>query len=340
MKVCSVVVTYGNRFHLLRQVIDALLREKVSRIIVVDNNSHEESRKLLQEREQELQGLLTVIYLQENTGSAGGFKAGLEKAYKCSDCEYIWLLDDDNVPEINALEILTSFWINYARVGNEKSLCLLSYRGINPTYKQLAMLDSSSIEPLIGSINAFMGFNVFRIFEKRNRSKLFVADIDEQKIPVHKSHGRVPVAPYGGMFFHKSLLDVIGYPDERLFLYGDDYEFSYRIVRNHGEIVLLIDSRITDIDISENKGRESNEQNLFRLYYNTRNLAYFQKKVAENHWVYNLNRMIFWPLSIIKKRAEVLFNRANRERTDTILMAIRDGFQERLGKRNDIFPIK
>lgn len=45
MKVYAVTVTYGNRFHLLKQVIDSALREGVSKIIVVDNNSEPESMK-------------------------------------------------------------------------------------------------------------------------------------------------------------------------------------------------------------------------------------------------------------------------------------------------------
>lgn len=41
----AVTVTYGNRFHLLKQVIDGALREGVSKVIVVDNNSVPQSRE-------------------------------------------------------------------------------------------------------------------------------------------------------------------------------------------------------------------------------------------------------------------------------------------------------
>ena len=47
---------------------------------------------------------LKVIYLDENTGSAGGYKLGLEEAYKCNECEFIWLLDDDNKPQKDSLK--------------------------------------------------------------------------------------------------------------------------------------------------------------------------------------------------------------------------------------------
>ena len=44
-KVYVVTVTYGNRFHLLKQVMDAALNEGVHKVIVVDNNSELERRK-------------------------------------------------------------------------------------------------------------------------------------------------------------------------------------------------------------------------------------------------------------------------------------------------------
>ena len=76
-KVCAVTVTYGNRFHLLNQVIDAALSEGVYKIIVVDNNSELVSRNKLMEYEKLLNGKIKVLYLDDNYGSAGGFKSCL-----------------------------------------------------------------------------------------------------------------------------------------------------------------------------------------------------------------------------------------------------------------------
>jgi GT2 family glycosyltransferase len=44
-KVCVVTVTYGNRFHLLKLVVDVALKEGVCKVIVVDNNSEPEVEK-------------------------------------------------------------------------------------------------------------------------------------------------------------------------------------------------------------------------------------------------------------------------------------------------------
>jgi len=45
MTTIAVTVTYGNRFHLLKQVIINALREGALKIIVVDNNSEFGSRE-------------------------------------------------------------------------------------------------------------------------------------------------------------------------------------------------------------------------------------------------------------------------------------------------------
>ena len=99
MNTFAVTVTYGNRFHLLKQVIDSALAEGISKVIVVDNNSVTQSREKLKEYEKGLNGKIKVLYLDDNYGSAGGFKRGLEEAYNHKECEYILVLDDDNLLE-------------------------------------------------------------------------------------------------------------------------------------------------------------------------------------------------------------------------------------------------
>jgi GT2 family glycosyltransferase len=116
MNTFAVTVTYGNRFHLLSQVVDRALAEGVAKVIVVDNNSAPESRDKLKAYEKELgSNKIKVLYLDDNYGSAGGFKRGLEEAYNDPDCEYILTLDDDNLLEEGSskkLEALTIYFEN------------------------------------------------------------------------------------------------------------------------------------------------------------------------------------------------------------------------------------
>ncbi len=127
-KVFVVTVTYGNRFYLLKQVIDSALSEGVYKIIVVDNNSEPESRNRLKEYEKSLNGKIEVLYFEDNYGSAVGFKRGLQVAYNEPECEFIWLLDDDNKPMSGSLKILLDFWASLEIENKEEKIALLSYR--------------------------------------------------------------------------------------------------------------------------------------------------------------------------------------------------------------------
>jgi len=46
MTIFAVIVTYGNRFHLLKQAITSALREGVAKVIVVDNTEIREKLKI------------------------------------------------------------------------------------------------------------------------------------------------------------------------------------------------------------------------------------------------------------------------------------------------------
>src|ERR1035437_8383114 len=91
-KLCVVTVTYGRRWHLLREVIAAAQAEGADEIVVIDNAAEEDIPRLVAE---EFGNFVEVVRMPRNTGSAGGFKTGVERAMG-PDSDYILLLDDDN----------------------------------------------------------------------------------------------------------------------------------------------------------------------------------------------------------------------------------------------------
>lgn len=103
--VCAVVVTY-NRKDLLRKCLQSLLQQTrpLDCILIVDNASTDGTREIL---EREFPNL-SRLPLKTNTGGAGGFKAGMEWAYR-EGYEWIWVMDDDIelVPE--CLETMLSW---------------------------------------------------------------------------------------------------------------------------------------------------------------------------------------------------------------------------------------
>jgi rhamnopyranosyl-N-acetylglucosaminyl-diphospho-decaprenol beta-1,3/1,4-galactofuranosyltransferase len=100
--VCAVVVTY-NRRDLLEECLAALQSQSrpVDRILVVDNASTDGTDAVLADRFPSVE----TLRLESNLGGAGGFTAGLERAY-ADGFDWIWLMDDDTIPTASALEAL------------------------------------------------------------------------------------------------------------------------------------------------------------------------------------------------------------------------------------------
>lgn len=291
MNIFAVTVTYGNRFHLLKQVIDAVLREGVAKVIVVDNNSVPESREQLREYEQKLgSDKIKVLYLDDNYGSAGGFKRGLEEAYNDPECEFIWILDDDNVPEKNALKKLI---LAFDYLGTDDSNILVSCRknliGDNFVIKNGIIVGYR--------FNNFAGFHfkdllfrkIFGINFYQKGLKFIDPNDDNYKIM------RIQIAPYGGLFFSKDVIGTVGYPDKNFFVYADDHEWTYRMNANGYKIYICSESKINDLEVTQQDSGvfKTKKLNFLKDFYGIRNHIYFSKKFISNKFLFSVNMLVF-----------------------------------------------
>src|SRR5580698_2065460 len=94
-------VTYGDRWSLLVRILDYIEADpKIDRVIVVDNGAHIPIAALVQRA---CFRKAIVVGNPRNLGSAAGFKLGLETLLSY-DPQWIWLLDDDNLPDPIALD--------------------------------------------------------------------------------------------------------------------------------------------------------------------------------------------------------------------------------------------
>ena len=102
-RVVAVVVTW-NRLALLRESLDALLGQTrpPEVVVVVDNASTDGTAAAVAAEHPDVD----LLVLRRNTGGAGGFAAGLQRALERHAADHVWLLDDDTVPTPGALEAL------------------------------------------------------------------------------------------------------------------------------------------------------------------------------------------------------------------------------------------
>lgn len=103
VRVVVVVVAY-NRRDLLAECLDALAAQTrpLDVIIVVDNASTDGSPGMVAERFP----AVDLVELAANTGGAGGFTVGIERAVDTHAADLVWIMDDDTVPTPTALEEL------------------------------------------------------------------------------------------------------------------------------------------------------------------------------------------------------------------------------------------
>jgi GT2 family glycosyltransferase len=282
----------------------------VARIVIVDNNSIQESSFQLKNLANKYVGKIALISLDKNHGSAGGFKKGLSFAAEQPDCEFIWMLDDDNLPAADALNQL----LNSYREINQ-NCCLVSLRKNRTPYRKV--FNRIDVKRKFHPYNSFMDYNVVHQIRKK-----FLYSLKREKLDLIP----IPYGPYGGMFFRKKMLEVIGYPNEEMFLYMDDHEFSHRIIKAGLNIFLNRKSTIEDMEVSWHGVRKYRFFSRFMLvingdetktYYLFRNLIYFENKYyVKNQLLYKLNmaiyKFVFYLLCRVLKRGDriELFERA------------------------------
>ena len=101
-RISAIIVTY-NRLGLLKQCIASVEQQTIScDLIVVNNASTDGTAAWLKTIQSDR---MIVIDLTENTGGAGGFNRGMREAVE-RGYDYLWMMDDDTLPNPDALEKL------------------------------------------------------------------------------------------------------------------------------------------------------------------------------------------------------------------------------------------
>lgn len=300
MNVCAVTVTYGSRSAFVTRLAERLMAGNVHKLIVVDNGSPLENQEKLKHLADIYPTRIKICSLPENTGSAGGFKAGLISAEYEDDCDFIWLLDDDNLPDHNALVQLLG---TYEKV--RENCCLVSLRKNRLLYRKI--FNECDVKRKFNPNNSFINYSILHWIRK----KFLYSRRKYSLIPI-------PYAPYGGMFFHRQLLQTIGYPSDEMYLYRDDHEYSHRIVQAGLKIYLDRESTIEDMEVSWHGLKKYRFLSRFmtvvdgdetKSYFLIRNSIYFERKYyVTNRLEYAINRflyiVIFYALCIMSNKPD------------------------------------
>ncbi len=212
-KVIAIVVTY-NRKDLLAECLSSLQEQtyKLSKIILIDNASTDGTYDFIHTSGRFNQDLIEYVQMETNTGGAGGFYEGIRRAREMS-CDWIWVMDDDTIPDNNALEELIE---KKNMIGEEVSFVSSCVYGLNGEY-----------------------MNVPNIAETRGQN-----GYRDWYCQLQNSAVKIADATFVSTLINKKAVLECGLPCKDFFIWGDDTEYTMRIIKNYGPAYLIGTSKV------------------------------------------------------------------------------------------------
>lgn len=292
-KVTVATIMYGKRWKFLMQVVTACMRDPhVTKMVIVDNGSEDSDAITL--GTEEYGDRIVVLRESKNLGSAGGFAKAIEYA-RSTDCDYVFLLDDDSVPEEGSI---TSF-MEVARLFPDKKVVLSGSR-----FNVLDNMEYFYMPSIPDDTPKWTFFEVFSWKKLLHFLKLLFLRKDKRKrgpfIPVIPTEGFI----YGGAFIPIEAVRDAPLPDASLFLYGDDVEYSWNIKKLGYHTYLCTKPRLYDVDMTFG----SSSSHIFgqfdphtapvRIYYRLRNMVRLSRKHSKQGAFVLFVNTFFWMLGL------------------------------------------
>lgn len=211
-KLAVVLVTF-NRLDLIKLIYDRIKNQtkKIDKIIIVNNSSTDGTLEWLEETK--AKDDLLIVITQPNSGSSGGQYTAFKTAYELG-YEWIWEMDDDVLPRPDCLEKL------WEHRDKSKILAPLRYTKEGEIF-----------------YNEIIKFNHTNVF------KTFWEVVTDQSI-LTKEVEYVEGLTFEGAFFHRSVIQKIGLPDKRIFIFGDDTDFCIRASRAGFKLALITKAKM------------------------------------------------------------------------------------------------
>lgn len=222
-RVCAIIVTF-NRKNLLSRCIEAVCRQtfKCDTLLIVDNASDDGTKEMICglfgdpdiiPDKMTFMGSMNGVFVEyvrksTNDGGSGGFSLGMELAHLSKKYDACWMMDDDGYPSDDCLE------------------------------RQVRYIDKYDyVMPVSIDIDDHARLSWPTVLKGKGKT-LEYRDLKS-------SWGEIMeyVYPFNGSLISKRLLDVVGYVDKRLFIWGDEYEHYWRCMKAGFKPVTVIDAR-------------------------------------------------------------------------------------------------
>jgi rhamnopyranosyl-N-acetylglucosaminyl-diphospho-decaprenol beta-1,3/1,4-galactofuranosyltransferase len=243
-RVAAAIATF-NRKDTLRQCLSALLGQtrRLDQVIVVDNASADGTAAMVAEQFPSVR----LVAMTENTGAAGAFAAGLAAGVAGGN-DWVWLFNDDDIPEPDALA---------------------------------TMLEAAAALPLrtgiVGCARRDELGNPYGLGLRWRHRHVHVPPADPDDPPL-----AVDVVAFSGTLVHAETVRQIGVPKPQFFMMGEELDYCLR-VRDAGWNVYVLPRQLVTAFAMGSEGLAPP----WRGYYQTRNqlaMTLERRSVPEFAW--------------------------------------------------------
>lgn len=252
--IACVIVTY-NRCELLVSCLKRILEQTipVSVIFLIDNASSDGTEKRLKDEGFIAHPRIRYIRQAENIGGAGGFRRGMELALE-TDCDWVWLLDDDVKPQQSCLDKL------------------LQYSNISKCIHPIVVYDD-------GSTHEWE-----HLFEPSTTYQIGLGNISFRN---GKDWCAMQVGCFEGMLIGTDVVQKIGLPLAEFFVFGDDGHYGF-LANQHTNVIYVKNA------ILEKAQKPPASYTPFKIYYDIRNRFLLRKLLKKVRHSRSFERRMFY----------------------------------------------
>ncbi len=252
-KIAVIIVNYNVVFFLeqcLNSVSEAMKQEPAE-VWVVDNNSVDGSVEMVREKFP----WVKVIANKDNKG----FSKANNQAMELSQCKYQLLLNPDTVIEEDTLFKVVKYMDEHPEVGG-LGVRMVDGKGI--------FLPESKRGLPTPAVAFYKIFGISRIFPKsRIFGKYHLGYLSEFET------NEIEILSGAFMLMRKEALDKVGLLDEAFFMYGEDIDLSYRIIKGGYKNVYFPETRIIHY-----KGESTKKSSVNYVFVFYRAMVIFARK--------------------------------------------------------------
>ena len=266
MKISVVIVNYNVKYY-VGQCIDSVrraLRGIDSEIIVVDNHSRDGSVDYLSK----IEGVRII-----ESGHNLGFSKANNIAIRQSTAEYVLMLNPDTIVAEDAIRMIIDFADSHPQAGG------IGVRMHND-WGTTARESRRGLPSPMTSFYKIIGLSK-RLPQHRKYGRYYMGWLPWD------SPSRIEVVSGACFLVRRKALDEAGLMDEDYFMYGEDIDLSYRLLKGGWE------NWFVPADIIHYKGESTQKTsfNYVHVFYNAM-LIFMRKHYSHLSW------LIIWPLQI------------------------------------------